>query len=98
MKFLEFFQSAGENSSKRLAGLSATSIFLLLALIGGVAFLIQGKPESFQGIIDSLALFAGACLGLGLFDKLSTAITSKDNKEKSKTNTIKSNNIDDNKS
>lgn len=61
---------SGEKSSKRLAGLSAAGVFLLLSTVGCFVFLKRGDAGSFIQTIEAVAMFAGASLGLGIFDNL----------------------------
>lgn len=69
MKLIEFFQGPeGENSSKRLAGLSASFVFLVLSMAGGILFLKRNDARSFLDLLDSVSMFAIAGLGLGIFD------------------------------
>ena len=69
MKIAEFLQGPdGENSSKRLAGLLATFVFLLLSSVGGYFFLQRNDHKSFLELLDGVSLFAIGGLGLGVFD------------------------------
>lgn len=68
---LEFLKGPdGENSSKRLAGLSAAFVFLILSIAGGITFLIEKDARSFLDLLDGVSLFSIGGLGLGVFDIL----------------------------
>lgn len=71
MNIFEFLQGPdGESSSKRLAGLLASFVFLILSIAGGIFFLIKNDARSFLDLLDGVSLFAIGGLGLGVFDIL----------------------------
>ncbi len=69
MKFLTFFQGPeGENSSKRLIGISAGFLFELLAGIGALVFLWQNKTDKFLDLVELIGYFSSYLLTTGLAD------------------------------
>lgn len=66
---MEFLQDADKQlSSKRLAGLSATLTFILLAISGGILMLLKGNYQDFIRLLDSVGVFAITILGVGIFE------------------------------
>jgi hypothetical protein len=76
----------GEKSSKRLAGLAATVIFLSLSIVGGYVFLKRGDARHFIELLDVVAIFAGSAIGLGIFDNLFKARYANKNDSKNSDN------------
>ncbi len=71
MKFLEFFQGQeGENSAKRLIGIAAGIAFCILSIYGGFFLLQHEKLKEFQDLIETVSIFSGGLLGIGIADLL----------------------------
>lgn len=69
MSFLTFFQGPeGENSSKRLIGISAGLLFEILACIGALVFLWQSKDDKFLDLVELIGYFSSYHLTTGLAD------------------------------
>lgn len=65
----DFFQGPnGESSSKRLIGIIAGIVLVILAFIGGVFFLIKNDAENFLDLFNQLGIFTGYMLTAGLAD------------------------------
>lgn len=80
MNFLNFLQGPNaENSSKRLAGISAMILALTLSLLGGIFLLKHNQIDDFLSLVNSLFLTGGTLLGLGIADNF----FKKDSTEKS---------------
>ena len=70
-KLLQFLQdSNGENSSKRLAGLSSACLFIFLALIGGLVFLFKEQASEFQETLRAVGVFSFGTLGVTAVEKM----------------------------
>lgn len=73
MRFTQFFQGPeGDNSSKRLAGLTTTFVMLGIAIAVAVHFINTAKDKELLDLIETLCFFAAGLLAAGLADILMT--------------------------
>lgn len=68
VKFLE--GAEGENSSKRLAGLTTSFVMLGISIIAAFHFIIDDKDAELLDLIETLCVFAAGLLTVGLADIL----------------------------
>lgn len=67
---LRFVQDdSGNNSSKRLMGMSSGYIFCFLALVGGLVFLHRGDEGNFKDTLLCLIGYSLALFGVTAYEK-----------------------------
>lgn len=80
INLLQFFQGPeGENSSKRLAGISATFVALVIAIATAIHFINTAKDKELIDLIETLCLFSASLLTAGLAEKYLRKYANKDN-------------------
>jgi hypothetical protein len=72
-KLIQFLSNAdNELSSKRLAGISASFIFCLLSLFGGITFLCgKDSNDDFISLLWVVSTYSAAILGVSVFESKS---------------------------
>lgn len=77
---IKFLQGPeGENSSKRLAGISATFVALVIAIVTAIHFINTAKDKELIDLIETLCLFSASLLTAGLAEKYLRKYANKDN-------------------
>ena len=77
---LQFLTGANkELSSKRLVGFIGSAVSLLLCLVACVVLLLNKEYAHVLDIIDSIFIFSGSLLGLGLGENFFNKKNAKDN-------------------